>query len=164
MAQNLFALFSEFYNCTDTVPVLEQNTGMFCSKCQWQSKNGPVALFSSFLTGLYLNLRLVPVTNYDTNSVADPYRDSGSGAILPLGSGMIFCRIPELGFGPFFVEIFLHYLQNHCYLYETGLLLKLTLETIILAYLLVCLVLLPPFYIGLSIRDQRPGSRDPDPG
>jgi hypothetical protein len=55
----------------------------------------------------------------------------------------------------FFGEIFFHYLQNPCCsLYETGVLLKLIPETIS-SKKKVCLVLLPPFYIGLRIRDEK---------
>jgi hypothetical protein len=52
---------------------------------------------------------------------------------------------PDPGSGPFFGEMFLHYIQNPCcYLYATGLLLKLTPETIS-SKKRACLVLLPPF-------------------
>jgi hypothetical protein len=44
------------------------------------------------------------------------------------------------------------------YLYETGVLLKLTPETIS-SKKKECLVLLPLFYIGLRIRDPRSGIR-----
>jgi hypothetical protein len=84
----------------------------------------------------------------------------------PLDPGWIF---PDPGSGPFFGDIFLHYLQNFCCdLYETELpvLLKLTPETIS-SKKKVCLVLLPPFYIGLWIRDPDPGWKklsDPESG
>jgi hypothetical protein len=51
------------------------------------------------------------------NSVADP--DPESGAFLPPGYG-IWIRdkfVPDPGSGPFFGEIFLHYLHNLCLLF-----------------------------------------------
>jgi hypothetical protein len=87
-------------------------------------------------------------------SVADP--DPGSVDFLPPGSGMNFWRI--LDPAPFLVKIFLHSLPNPCYGFLMKLL-KLTPETISCKKK-VCLVLLPPFYIGPRIRDPRSGMKN----
>jgi hypothetical protein len=73
----------------------------------------------------------------------------------PLDPGWIFFRIPDLGSGPFFDEIFLSSESMLCYLYNTGLLLKLAHKTIN-SMKKLCLLLLPLFYIGLGseIRDS----------
>jgi hypothetical protein len=76
---------------------------------------------------------------------------SGSGVFLSTGSGIFF---PDLGSGPFFWWHFLTLSSESLlwYLFWTELLLKLTHETIS-SKKKVCLVLLPPFYIGSRIRD-----------
>jgi hypothetical protein len=97
------------------------------------------------------------------------YPDPGSSAfyLLDPGSGMQFFSIPDPA--PFFGEIFLHYVSSEsfiCYLYETGLLLKLCRETVN-SKKNVIFLLLPPFYLGSWVRDLRSGRRkftDPDPG
>jgi hypothetical protein len=76
------------------------------------------------------------------------------------GSGMNFFRIPDLGsrIRPLFRWNFLTISSESilCYLYNTGLLLKLTHKTIN-SIKKLCLLLLPLFYIGLGSEIRDPG-------
>jgi hypothetical protein len=111
----------------------------------------------------------VDTASRDT-SVADPDPvlfyplDPGSG------SGMNFFRIPDLGsrLRPLFWWHFLTISSESmlCYLYNTGLLQKLTHKTIN-SMKKLCFLLLPLFLHRTRIRDPRSGMNkysDPDPG